>query len=122
MPCAHREQCVGFYLILRSKNTECQSALTFVRRGSGERLWPCQPHCLGFPDTLPKSRRTSCAVAETLTLFDLRLDGLSRESARGMAQKLEGELVKPGEAPPLEIRTGQRLYALQPGGKRRGLR
>ena len=61
-------------------------------------------------------------MAEILTLFDRCLDGLSRESARGMAQELEGGLVKPREAPPLEICTGQRLYALQPRGKRRGLR
>jgi hypothetical protein len=60
-------------------------------------------------------------MVETLTLFDRRLDGLSRESARGMTQELERELVKPGETPPVEIRTGQRLYALQPCGKRRGL-
>lgn len=61
-------------------------------------------------------------VAAILTLFDRCLDGLSRESARGMAQELEGGLVKPREAPPLEIRAGQRLYVLQPCGKRRGLR
>ena len=39
-----------------------------------------------------------------------------------MAQELEGGLIKPREAPPLEIRPGQRLYTLQPCGKRRGLR
>ncbi len=39
-----------------------------------------------------------------------------------MAQKLEGGLVKLREAPPVEICAGQRLYALQPCGKRRGLR
>ena len=61
-------------------------------------------------------------MAETLTLFDRCLDGLSRESARGMAQELEGELVKPREPPSLEICTGQRLYALQPCGNRRGVR
>jgi hypothetical protein len=30
MPCAHGGRCAGFYPILRSKNTKCQSALTFV--------------------------------------------------------------------------------------------
>ena len=61
-------------------------------------------------------------MAEALTLFNPRLDGLSRESGRGLAQEMQGGLVKPREAPPLEIRAGQRLYALQPCGKRRGLR
>ena len=48
----------------------------------------------------------SVLVAATLTLFDRCLDRLSRESARGLAQELEGELVKPQEAPLLKIRTG----------------
>src|SRR5438876_10222137 len=61
-------------------------------------------------------------MAEVLTLFNPRLDGLSRESGRGLAQEMQGGLVKPREAPPLEIRAGQRLYALQPCGKRRCLR
>ena len=61
-------------------------------------------------------------MAEVLTLFNSRLDGLSRESGRGLAQEMQGGLVKPREAPPLEIRAGQRLYALQPCSKRRGLR
>ena len=51
-------------------------------------------------------------MAATLTRFDRCLDGLSRESARGMAQELEGGLVKPWEAPPVDICTEQRLYAL----------
>jgi hypothetical protein len=61
-------------------------------------------------------------VAATLTLFDRCLDRLSRKSARGMAQELEGGLVKPREASSLEVCTDQRLYALQPCGKRRSLR
>jgi len=61
-------------------------------------------------------------VTEALTLFDPRLDGLSRESGRGMTQEMQGGLVKPREALPLEIRAGQSLYALQPCGKRCCLR
>jgi len=61
-------------------------------------------------------------VTEGLTLFVLRLDGLSRESRRGMAQEMEGGVVKPREAPLVEIRVGQSLYTLQPCGKRRCLR
>jgi len=33
LPCAHGGQCAGFYLMTRPKNTKCQLALTFVRRG-----------------------------------------------------------------------------------------
>ena len=39
-----------------------------------------------------------------------------------MAQELQGGLVKQREASPLEVRAGQCLYALQPCGKRCGLR
>ena len=55
-------------------------------------------------------------------LFDLCLDGLSGEAARGMTQELQGGQVKSREAPLLEICAGQRLYALQPCGKRGCLR
>ena len=61
-------------------------------------------------------------VAEALTLFNLRLDGIPRECGRGMAQELQGRLVKQRQAPPLEICAGQRLYVLQPYGKRCCLR
>ena len=70
-----------------------------------------------------QNRHQLCVlVAATLMRFDRRLDRLSRKSACSLAQELEGGLVKPREAPPLEICTGQRLYALQPCGKRRGVR
>ena len=64
----------------------------------------------------------STPIALSLTSFILRLDGLSRESTRGMAQELEGGMVKPREAPPVEIRAGQSLDSLQPFGEVRGLR
>ena len=33
VPChVHMGECAGFYLMIRSKNTKCQLALTFVRR------------------------------------------------------------------------------------------
>ena len=46
---------------------------------------------------------------KSLPLFNPRFDGLSRESGRGLAQEMQGGLVKPRKAPPVEIRAGQSL-------------
>src|SRR5215468_37449 len=54
MPFAYDGQCTGFYLILRSKNAKCQSALTCVRAGD----WEQHP--------IPPSPLTT-GVAERLT-------------------------------------------------------
>lgn len=101
-----------------------KGVLIRVRRGSGERLWPLPAHPIvsAFLTHYQSQHSLPGLVAEALTLVDRCLTGLSRESAHGRAQELEGGLVKPREAPPLEICTGQRLYALQPYGKRCGLR
>jgi hypothetical protein len=55
--------------------------------------------------------------------FDSRFDRLSGEPSRGIAQDLQGRLVKCRREPSrLESRAGQSIYVLQPCGKRHGLR
>ena len=76
---------------------------------------PANPDRPGFPNTLATATPTPLAAGGALSWLAPRLDGLSRESGRGMAYELQGGLVKAGEAPLLEICAGQCLYTLQPG-------
>jgi len=71
------------------------------------------------------AQKGQCLVfmGKGLTRFDSRFDRLSGESGRGIAQDMQGRLVKCRREPPcLESRPGQHLYMLQPYSKRRGLR
>ena len=45
-------------------------------------------------------------------LLGLCMDGITREFGRSMAEDLQDRLVKPRQAPLLQIRTGQRLCPL----------
>ena len=93
-----------------------QELQQFLPRTTTEKRSIC---CCKLPVSLQTP--TPGAVAELLMLFDRRLDGLAGESTVGLAQELEGKLIRPREAPPFDIRIGQGLYALQPCGKRRDL-
>ena len=83
--------------------------------------FPSGPTTPSFSTHWQRRVQLHLLVAEALTLFNLRLDGIPRECGRGMAQELQRGLVKQREASPLEIRAGQCLYVLQPCGKRCGL-
>src|SRR5262249_22149177 len=62
LPCAHGGQCAGFYLILRTKNTKCRSALTCVR----------SRHRLGCASLLVCARQPCATLSRTDSRASLR--------------------------------------------------
>ena len=65
-----------------------------------------RPTTSAFPTHCPSQCSLPGLVPEALMLLGLSLDGLSRESARGMTKELQGGLVKPRKASSLDIHTG----------------